>query len=83
MGKRLRSIRQAADAGDGDELAVLNLQIDASNSEAEPREIVEEIDAFQTPCSISGAMAGVSGGALGYAFGFGGRQLCSSLSIRG
>jgi len=51
---------------------VLNLTIDGSYPEAEVREIAPAPDdAFQTPCSISGVMAGLSGGTLGYAFGFG------------
>ena len=54
------------------EEAVLNLTIDGSFPDAQVRETVPApVDAFQTPCSINGVMAGISGGTLGYAFGFG------------
>lgn len=53
--------------------AVLNLTIDGSYPDAEVRENAPpSVDAFQTPCSINGIMAGISGGTLGYAFGFAG-----------
>lgn len=59
------------DASKSDE-AVLNLTIDGSFPDAEVREVNPvPKDAFQTPCSISGVMAGLSGGSLGYLFGFG------------
>ena len=52
--------------------AVLNLTIDGSYPDAEVREIVTEpVDAFQTPCSVNGLTAGISGGTVGYFFGFG------------
>lgn len=58
--------------GNASKDAVLNLKIDGSYPDAEVREVTPaSTDAFQTPCSVSGLMAGVSGGTLGYAFGFG------------
>ena len=55
---------------------VLNLTIDGSFPEAEVRDATPSADdGFKTPCSISGVMAGASGGALGYAFGFGERSI--------
>ena len=61
--------------GKGEEpAAVFSLKLDSP--EAEPREVQaggDGGDGFQTPCTISGAMAGLSGGALGYVFGFGER----------
>lgn len=57
---------------DAPEEAVLNLTIDGSFPGAQVRETVPPtVDAFQTPCSVNGIMAGISGGTLGYAFGFG------------
>ena len=66
--------------GNNSQDAVLNLTIDGSFPDAEVREVVPTTtDAFQTPCSISGLMAGVSGGTLGYMFGFGKTPLNSNL----
>jgi import inner membrane translocase subunit TIM22 len=69
MGKGKGASRKAD--GQSQDEAVLNLTIDGSFPNAEVREVTPPApDAFQTPCSISGLMAGVSGGSLGYAFGF-------------
>ncbi len=54
---------------DGDQAAVLSLKMDSSTPEA-PREVAES-GSFQTPCSISGLGAGVSGGMLGFVWGYG------------
>lgn len=55
---------------------MLNLTIDGPYADAEVREVTPPSDdGFKTPCSISGLMAGVSGGSLGYAFGFAGHWL--------
>ncbi|PRW61599.1 mitochondrial import inner membrane translocase subunit TIM22-2-like [Chlorella sorokiniana] len=59
-----------AQGKDGEQAAVLSLKMDSSTPEA-PREVAES-GAFQTPCSISGLGAGVSGGMLGFVWGFGG-----------
>ena len=50
---------------------MFSLKLDSATTE--PREVQAggDGDGFQTPCTISGAMAGLSGGALGYVFGFG------------
>lgn len=79
MGKK-RGSKTGKDAGgakeggepagkEGDQAAVLSLKMDSSTPEA-PREVAES-GAFQTPCSISGLGAGVSGGMLGFVWGFG------------
>ncbi|KAG7668646.1 hypothetical protein Ndes2526B_g03730 [Nannochloris sp. 'desiccata'] len=58
---------------DAPQEAVLNLTIDGNFPDAQVRENVPPTtDAFQTPCSVNGLMAGISGGTLGYAFGFAG-----------
>jgi hypothetical protein len=58
---------------DSPQEAVINLTIDGSFPDAQVRETTPApVDAFQTPCSINGIMAGISGGTLGYAFGFAG-----------
>jgi hypothetical protein len=50
--------------------AVISLKMDAMD--AEPREVVQpSTDAFQQPCTLVGITAGLSGGTLGYVFGFG------------
>ena len=68
MVKSKTSNRKKEDAPE----AVLNLTIDGSFADAQVRETVPPpADAFQTPCSVNGIMAGISGGTLGYAFGFG------------
>lgn len=61
---------------------MLNLKIDAAN--AEPRDVApaSEEDGFQTPCTLHGVMAGLSGGSLGYVFGFGERRK-DSAGLRG
>lgn len=54
--------------------AVMDLRMDASNPAA-PRELTAQSAdqaGFQTPCTVTGLMAGLSGGSLGYVFGFGG-----------
>lgn len=57
--------------------AVLSLTLDSRT--AEPREAIsaptDAADGFQTPCSLHGLTAGLSGGSLGYLFGFG-KALC-------
>lgn len=79
MGKK-RGSKGGKDAGgakeggepavkEGEQAAVLSLKMDSSTPEA-PREVAES-GAFQTPCSISGLGAGVSGGMLGFVWGFG------------
>jgi hypothetical protein len=51
--------------------AVMALRMDSSTPEA-PREVQPPADSgFQTPCTLTGVMAGLSGGSLGYVFGFG------------
>jgi hypothetical protein len=65
---KINNIRKKEDAP---QEAVLNLTIDGSFPDAQVRENVPPpVDAFQTPCSVNGVMAGISGGTLGYAFGF-------------
>lgn len=49
--------------------AVITLTMDAM--ESEPREVVQAQPDFQPPCTFAGLTAGVSGGTLGYVFGFG------------
>ena len=66
--------RDAAASGrrqGGDDRAVIDLRMDSTNPEA-PRDVLPvDSDGFQTPCSLTGVMAGLSGGSLGYVFGFG------------
>ncbi|EFN53590.1 hypothetical protein CHLNCDRAFT_58549 [Chlorella variabilis] len=69
MAKGGKKQKEAASAGQD---AVLDLRMDSSTPEA-PREVAaEDSGGFQTPCTITGVMAGLSGGTLGYVFGFGG-----------
>lgn len=71
MTKEKRAVKNSVKGKCSDEAAVLTLTIDGSHPNAEVRELKETPDvAFETPCSISGLMAGLSGGTLGYAFGF-------------
>eukprot|EP00887_Chlorella_sp_A99_P007042 scaffold2.g7042.t1 len=50
---------------------VMSLKIDSRSSE--PQDVPAETqEGFQTPCTLHGVMAGLSGGSLGYLFGFGG-----------
>lgn len=50
--------------------AVMTLTMDSFDGE--PREVTPpQEEAFQTPCTLSGVAAGLSGGTLGYVFGFG------------
>ena len=66
MGKLKRK-----DAQGGDDKAVMALRMDSSTPES-PREVQPPADGgFQTPCTLTGVMAGLSGGSLGYVFGFG------------
>lgn len=62
--------------------ALLNLTIDGSFEDAQVRDVTRSSTSvghgeavtnkgFKTPCTIHGITAGLSGGALGYAFGFG------------
>lgn len=56
--------------------AVLKLTIDGSYPNAEVREIQPASkDSFQTPCSVNGLFAGMTGGSVGFLFGFGGYWL--------
>jgi hypothetical protein len=67
---------------DAPQEAVLNLTIDGSFPDAQVREnIPAPVDAFQTPCSVNGVMAGISGGTLGYAFGFGKKTSCFASTL--
>lgn len=63
------------------EEAVLNLTISGSLDDAQVREVVDNDESFKTPCTITGLMAGLSGGSLGYVFGFGERP--AALRARG
>lgn len=74
MAKGAKKTKQAAGssspgAAAANEQAVLDLRMDSSTPEA-PREVAATAS-FSTPCTIQGCMAGLSGGALGYVFGFG------------
>lgn len=74
MGKKRGSraagaTREGEEPGSGQQAAVLSLKMDSSTPEA-PREVAES-GTFQTPCSLSGLGAGVSGGTLGFVWGFG------------
>ncbi len=53
---------------------VIDLRMDSSTPEA-PREVAATAS-FSTPCTLQGCMAGLSGGALGYVFGFGEERCC-------
>lgn len=64
------SSKEGEPAGkEGEQAAVLSLKMDSTTPEA-PREVAES-GAFQTPCSVTGLGAGVSGGMLGFVWGFG------------
>ena len=66
MGKAKRKEAQGAD-----DKAVMALRMDSSTPES-PREVQPPAGGgFQTPCTLTGVMAGLSGGSLGYVFGFG------------
>lgn len=80
MAKGGKKQKEAASAGQD---AVLDLRMDSSTPEA-PREVAaEDSGGFQTPCTITGVMAGLSGGTLGYVFGFGEWNGPQAVSPRG
>lgn len=61
--------KKGAQAG---ESPVLELKLDSKTADGQPVEVAAGGDGgFQTPCTLTGVGAGVSGGSLGFVFGFG------------